>query len=541
MLAIWLAIPLALQFAILACLGSAAGALANCIIFACSNSVRLKNPWAPADDEPPRRKIDVVPVIGWVLNRAKLGRDGAWFWLGPCVLEVAAGIALPLVYWCQLNQGGFFPLVITSWISIPLAVRYVLLSAVGLAGGVLANYLIYTQCHFPRPIDPWAPADSQAPPRRWSDRLPVIGWFGLRREASLHGKGFWVRPLVLELAMAVTLPLLYLYQTQQGGLFPPGAMAPHLEPYLTQIFFGHAILMVLMVAATFIDLDEQTIPDLITIPGTVIALILGALTIEGFMPTLLPVGKIPMGFDQTTFDSPWYLGKPWMGRQGLWAGLGIWSVWCFALAERRFSGALMRRRGVVRAIEFFFAALFHHWTWKLLVVLWATGLVGILVVWEVGGLHWKGLYSALVGLAVGGGTIWAIRIVASWAMRREAMGFGDVTLMAMIGAFLGWQAAVLSFGFSPFTAIAIVLIQYIITRNPYVPFGPYLCAGAALTVIFWDRLYNAWLALNLVLMWPVLQWLGPVMLGLMAVLLFLMRIVKSLFLADDEPDPEGAS
>ena len=38
-----------------------------------------------------------------------------------------------------------------------------------------------------------------------------------------------------------------------------------------------------------------------------------------------------------------------------------------------------------------------------------------------------------------------VRVLGSQVLRREAMGFGDVTLMAMIGAFLGWQAAVLTF------------------------------------------------------------------------------------------------
>ena len=46
---------------------------------------------------------------------------------------------------------------------------------------------------------------------------------------------------------------------------------------------------------------------------------------------------------------------------------------------------------------------------------------------------------------MGGGIVWAVRIIASQALGVEAMGFGDVTLMCMIGAFVGWQPALLIF------------------------------------------------------------------------------------------------
>ncbi len=128
--------------------------------------------------------------------------------------------------------------------------------------------------------------------------------------------------------------------------------------------------------------------------------------------------------------------------------------------------------------------------------------------------------------------IWAIRIVATWALNMEAMGFGDVTLMAMIGALIGWQAALIAFFLSPFAAIVIVLVRYIITRDAYTPFGPYLCAGTMLTILWWDRLYSGWLADNLLLMGPILLWLSLAMLGLMAVMLFVWRQIKTWLLRE---------
>ncbi len=84
------------------------------------------------------------------------------------------------------------------------------------------------------------------------------------------------------------------------------------------------------------------------------------------------------------------------------------------------------------------------------------GLVGfaaIAGVWYRGGESWLGLLTALVGMVGGGAMVWAVRIVGSAALRKEAMGFGDVTLMMMIGAFLGWQPTIFIFFIAPFAGL----------------------------------------------------------------------------------------
>ena len=419
---------------------------------------------------------------------------------------------------------------VAFWIELPMTLRMLLVALFGLAGGALANLVIYRCAYFhSRLISPWGPSPEGVPPRRASDRIPVLGWFGLRREASVHGAGFWIRPLLIELALPAAMLWLHWFETQSGGLLPEQLRFPQFlsayEPTATSVFFAHAILLILMVAATFIDFDERTIPDIITIPGTLFALLLAWITAEIFMPTSMVLGGA-LRVIPTTFDSPWFDPTKWMASRGLLTGLGIWSTWCFALTDWRWSGALLRRRGLVRAVRHFFDGLFHYGFWKVLVVIWCLGALGIVWVWNVNGQPWLGLLSSLVGLAVGGGVVWAIRIVATWALNVEAMGFGDVTLMAMIGAFIGWQAALIAFFLSPFAAIVIVLVRYLITRDAYTPFGPYLCAGTLLTIVWWDRLYSSWLADNLLLMGPFLLWLCVAMLGLMAFMLFVWRHLK---------------
>ena len=184
-------------------------------------------------------------------------------------------------------------------------------------------------------------------------------------------------------------------------------------------------------------------------------------------------------------------------------------------------------RGALLAIKHFSNGLFHHRFWKVLFGLWMVGCGAVIAVWGMGEQHWYGLFTALVGLAVGGGAIWSIRIVATWALRIEAMGFGDVTLMAMIGAFVGWQAVLIAFFLSPFAAIAIVLVRYVVTRDTQTPYGPYLCAGTMLTIVLWDSVYQDWLRSNLLFFGSTLLWLCIAMLGLMAFMLFVWRLIKT--------------
>ncbi len=419
---------------------------------------------------------------------------------------------------------------IDFWIGIPLGARFGVLAVLGLVAGGFANYLIYTWCYFPSAISPWAAKSDEAPARQRGDRIPIIGWLGLRRESELHGRSFWIRPLLIELALALAFPALYWFESLGGDLLPVGvrdnaAMLVLFEPWGTQLFCSHALLLLLLVAGTFIDFDEQTIPDVITVPGTIIALLLASTSVFWFMPVPLPNAAAPK-LTPVLFGLPWGpTGGKWFTSTGLLTGWAIWSGWCFALADRR----VITRKGLAKGIEFFFAGLIRLPSWRLLAAIWCVGVVVIGIVFGLGGKCWEGLLTSLVGLAVGGGIVWSIRIVAWLSMRREAMGFGDVTLMAMIGAFLGWQAAVLTFFLAPFTSIVIVTVKLLITRESQTPFGPYLSAGAILTVVFWPSLY-AWFAPNLLVLGPVLLPFVAAMLGMMGVMLFVIQIAKRMFL-----------
>ena len=72
------------------------------------------------------------------------------------------------------------------------------------------------------------------------------------------------------------------------------------------------------------------------------------------------------------------------------------------------------------------------------------------------------------------------------------MGFGDVTLMAMIGAFLGWQSALIVFFLAPFAGLVLGLAQWLLTRENRIPYGPFLCAAAVAVLLRWAVIWQGW-------------------------------------------------
>ncbi|GAB4161450.1 MAG: A24 family peptidase [Planctomycetota bacterium] len=88
------------------------------------------------------------------------------------------------------------------------------------------------------------------------------------------------------------------------------------------------------------------------------------------------------------------------------------------------------------------------------------------------------LLSSLLGLLAGFALVFAIRAGAGRVFGREAMGFGDVKFLAMIGAFTGWQAALLAFFLACLSGAVIGLVHRVLTRDSMIPFGPFLALGA---------------------------------------------------------------
>ncbi|MEM1423138.1 MAG: A24 family peptidase, partial [Planctomycetota bacterium] len=100
----------------------------------------------------------------------------------------------------------------------------------------------------------------------------------------------------------------------------------------------------------------------------------------------------------------------------------------------------------------------------------------------------RALGGSVLGLLVGGGVVWGVRIFGSIAFNKEAMGLGDVHLMAGVGAVFGWIDPTLAFFLAPFTGILWVVLS-VMSRavfnraGAHLPYGPQLALMTVVVVL----------------------------------------------------------
>ncbi len=106
--------------------------------------------------------------------------------------------------------------------------------------------------------------------------------------------------------------------------------------------------------------------------------------------------------------------------------------------------------------------------------------------------------ESLIGILIGGGSLWLVAEGYYRLTGREGMGGGDIKLLAMIGAFLGWRGVPVTLMLSSLVGSLIggllILARGRDTRLP-IPFGPFLAGGAACALFFGDPLIDWYLGL----------------------------------------------
>lgn len=425
--------------------------------------------------------------------------------------------------------------------SLPPWIRVALLLISGAVLGAMINWAIYSWAMFlDRPISPWMKPAAGESPRTGRDRIPVVGWWGRRRDASVYGTGFWIRPMLIEIVWMLGVPWFYHWQST-GGL-TDGVVANGSWTTLSETWFlAHGILLALMCIGTFIDFDEKTIPDEVTIPGTLIALILAALAPWSRLPEVIPGMAAAPKLEPIHYMSPKASTLFHTETLALIIALIVFAVWVWALLpklpvwyvgfrksfrymiahavqpKRKTQCKLRTRTRSTPPFTIFLG------------VLSIIGTIALILAWKMlPPTNLESLFSAIVGLAFGGGMVWSIRIIGTYAMGQEAMGFGDVTLMAMIGAFVGWQASLLAFVIAPFAALFVVLAQFIIKRENVIAFGPYLCIGAVVLLFSWSTIWPR-ASVGVFALGPVLLYVLLASLVLMAFMLAAIQWFKGLF------------
>ncbi len=104
--------------------------------------------------------------------------------------------------------------------------------------------------------------------------------------------------------------------------------------------------------------------------------------------------------------------------------------------------------------------------------------------------------SGVIGAVGGYLTLWLVFHLFRLATGKEGLGYGDFKLLAMLGAWLGWQSLplviVLSSAVGATVGIALILVRGR-DRNVPMPFGPYLAAAGWLALLWGDRITQAYL------------------------------------------------
>jgi len=122
--------------------------------------------------------------------------------------------------------------------------------------------------------------------------------------------------------------------------------------------------------------------------------------------------------------------------------------------------------------------------------------VGLIVhlVLGTGGRTW--LWTAIdsvAGILIGGGVLYLVALAYEKLRKQEGLGGGDVKLIAMMGAFFGWKAALLILLMASFLGSIVGLLVISILRKDLkyaIPFGPFLAAAGVLNLFAGARIIS---------------------------------------------------
>lgn len=327
----------------------------------------------------------------------------------------------------------------------------------------------------------------------WYDNVPVLSWLILRGRCRHCGKAISGQYPLIEAATALLFGGLYT-ACYLGGLHRDFAMLGvdgSWPMFLLLLYLAGTMLAVSVIDARYYVLPLKPLwivvgLSLVVMPiaaealfpmpeamhdrppaalpwavGSQIGIALGGTVGTIVAMVLLRVGYIPRSFDDPEFE-------PAEGE-----------------APDAFLAHPAPRSEVMKELLFvgapFFAAVAGYWVMldrAELPPTWLAGLSGV-----------------LLGYLVGAGIVWATRILGTLAFGKEAMGLGDVHLMAAVGAVAGWKVALVAFFLAPFFglawAVASAGLAKVFSRQVRViPYGPHLAAASILLIAFQQPVFD---------------------------------------------------
>ncbi len=112
---------------------------------------------------------------------------------------------------------------------------------------------------------------------------------------------------------------------------------------------------------------------------------------------------------------------------------------------------------------------------------------------------WNRPLQSLIGILVGGGVLYLFAAGYELLTKKEGMGGGDIKLLAMIGAFLGWKGALVSLVLGALIGSIIGIFAMLLRGKNLkyaIPFGPFLSIGAFCALLNGEQLIALYLSLG---------------------------------------------
>jgi leader peptidase (prepilin peptidase)/N-methyltransferase len=329
------------------------------------------------------------------------------------------------------------------------------------------------------------------------ENVPVLGWLWLAGKCRKCKAPISIQYPLVELTTAILFGGSYiLFYMVDGWRAPLGTMVGIGFEQTWPIFIVYLVMIAALISATLIDAKLYIIPLSITWVIAIVGIVV--------LPVAAYFGMPPMGLAGTSIPFEPYVPMvgsagamiAWGGAAGLLVAVVLLQL---GILPDSFEGECnddeLDENGELPPLK--------HPRLVALKELMFVGfpLLGMLVGHFIVSrdlipqpeLAKHGWYYVLAGCTmgylVGGGAIWACRIFGTLAFNKEAMGLGDVHLLAAIGVVLGWHEVVfLSIFIAPIIAILVTAALAIAAslKNGVarvIPYGPYLAAAAVIVLL----------------------------------------------------------
>lgn len=391
-------------------------------------------------------------------------------------------------------------------LAIPTEFWLIFLFALGASAGSFLNVVVYRLPKGMSLLRPGSRCVSCDKPIAWYDNVPILSWFLLRGRCRHCGSHFSVRYALVELLTALLFVGLYLAYFHEG--VRDGMPAFAAGGWL--IYAGHIVLVCVLLACSLIDGEHWIIPLSVSYTAAIVAVVLSMV-----WPYYL--GGVTGDFWRL---APYATAATAAAAVGAGVGLliGFLLLGCGvikssfaeeAAAEAAAAEAAAKRDGApvgqaTDDIEINIRVVMG----REVAFLAPAVVLGLACTWFFTGEHaagqgWQrliaeqkwlaGLLGSVFGFMIGGAVVWLVRILGSLAFRREAMGLGDVHLMAAVGAMLGWPSATIAFFVAPFLGLGWALARLLVRGGREIPYGPFLSAGVVVVMIMHDKIMNYFL------------------------------------------------